>query len=318
MTDRATAADERQPPAGGQRLVTLPNGMTIACQTKTEAGFLYEDIWEKRAYTRHGVSLDGVESVFDVGANIGLFTLFVRRFCPRATVWAFEPAPPLFAILEANTLAHGDRVRRFNCGISKQPGTAELTFYSNSSAMSSFYADLEEEKEVLKAIMVNQLRQGMEGMEDVLRHSDDLLAERFRSHVFRCELKTLSQVIREQRVDRIDLLKVDVQKSERDVVEGIEPDDWGRIRQVVLEVHDIGGRLEQLTDLLRGHGFLVTAEQDDFYEESVIYNLYCIRPGASAGASAGRLRAVGDRAARLRGAVERQRGEAPFEVQGHE
>ncbi|HSG40517.1 MAG TPA: FkbM family methyltransferase [Thermoanaerobaculia bacterium] len=290
----------------GPREITLPNGMTILCQTRTEAGFIYEDIFVKEVYRRHGVSLADVRTVFDVGGNIGLFTLWVRQRCPRATVYTFEPAPPLFQILRANTASHGDAVRLFNRGLSSRPGTADFTFYFNSSGMSSFYADLAEERQALEAILRNQLRQGMEGMEGVMRHSEDLLEERFRFETFTCQLDTLSRVIRDEGIDRIDLLKIDVQKSEEEVVLGIEPEHWERIRQVVLEVHDVGGRLDRMTAALTERGFQVVAEQDDLYEESPIYNLYAVRPRAGGRASLGR---VSERGERLLAAVARQRAE---------
>ncbi len=288
------------------REITLPNGLTIQCQTRTEASFLYEDIFEKEVYRRHGISLADVNTVFDVGANIGLFTLWVRSRCPRATVHAFEPAPPLFEILGANTAADGDAVQRYRCGLSSRPGTADLTFYFNSSGMSSFYADLAEERQALEAILRNQHRQGMAGMDGVMRHADDLLAERFRFETFPCELRTLSQVIREREVQRIDLLKIDVQKSEEEVLLGIEPADWSRIRQLVLEVHDVGGRLDRVTALLAERGFGVAVEQDDLYEESPIYNLYAVRPALRAALAPAR-----ERGRRLREAVARQRGSQP-------
>ncbi len=300
------AQDARPRTAGAQSLV-LPNGMSIVCQTRTEARFLYEDIFEKEIYCRRGVSLAGVDCVFDVGANIGLFTLFVSRRRPSARIFSFEPAPPIFRILSANT---GDlaNVKRFNCGISNRRGTAELTFYANSSGMSSFYGDLEEEREALKAIMANQLRKGMEGMDEVMRHADDLLDERFRSETIVCELRTLSDVIREEGVERIDLLKIDVQKSEADVLAGIEDGDWGKIRQIVIEVHDIEGRLEQLTRLLADRGFQVDSEQDDHYETSALTNVFAVRPGmAQAEPTDGpRMPGVRDRMARLRQAVAQQ------------
>lgn len=267
-------------PAPGGRL-SLPNGLSVACQTAAEARFFYHDIFEKRVYHRHGIRLEGARCVLDVGANIGLFTLFVCRYCPEATVYAFEPAPGLFELLGANTASFGERVRRFGCALSDRRGEGELTFYLNSSGMSSLYPDRDEERRNLEAIFANQRRQGVDGVDEVLRHAEDLLEERLRSERVRVPLRTLSEVIREQGIDRIDLLKVDVQKSEADVLAGIEPADWPRVLQAVVEVHDQDGRMAAVTRLLEREGFAVVAEQDDLYEGSNVFNLYAARPGAS-------------------------------------
>ena len=65
-----------------------------------------------------------------------------------------------------------------------------------------------------------------------------MLAERLTNKTFTCQFKTISDVIRENHLERIDLLKIDVEKSEEDVLAGIHEDDWTKIKQLVVEVHD--------------------------------------------------------------------------------
>lgn len=48
----------------------------------------------------------------------------------------------------------------------------------------------------------------------------------------RCALCTLSQVLAQQRLQRVDLLKIDVEGAELDVLRGVQPADWPRIQQV--------------------------------------------------------------------------------------
>jgi acyl carrier protein len=91
-------------------------------------------------------------------------------------------------------------------------------------------------------------------------------------------MKTLSEVIRENSVQRIDLLKIDVEKGELDVLAGINSRDWSRIRQIVIEVHDIDDRLEKITKLLESHGYNVNIEQDAMLEGSRLYNVYASGP----------------------------------------
>ncbi|MDZ8257289.1 FkbM family methyltransferase [Nostoc sp. ChiQUE01b] len=99
-------------------------------------------------------------------------------------------------------------------------------FYPNSYGMSSFYANGEEEKSVLKAIVLNQLQNNLKSRENLIQYSGELLEERFKSQFFTCQLRTLSDVLGEQNVERIDLLKIDAYKSELDVIKGIKHEDW--------------------------------------------------------------------------------------------
>jgi hypothetical protein len=72
-------------------------------------------------------------------------------------------------------------------------------------------------------------------------------------------------------------MKIDVQKAELEVMEGIEAGHWPRIRQLVVEIHDIDGRVEKVRSLLTSRGYHVVVEQDSLYRGSNISNLYAIR-----------------------------------------
>jgi hypothetical protein len=75
------------------------------------------------------------------------------------------------------------------------------------------------------------------------------------------------------------LLKVDAQSSELDVLLGIENQDWPKIQQVVVEVHNWDGRLEKISTLLKKHGLSkITVEQHPFFKGSHIFTLYSLRP----------------------------------------
>lgn len=262
------------------RRATLPNGMNVAYQSKAELSQFYEDIFEKQTYLQHGITLGPGATVFDVGANIGLFTVFVDHRFPGSRVFAFEPAPPLFSILEANTEWCAGEVLLFPCGLAARAGEAELTFYPLSSGMSSFHPDAKEERAALRTVMHNVLAPGQPGhleREEVLRHEEELLDRRLASETWICPLRTVGEIVAEYGVDRIDLLKVDVEKSEAEVLAGISERDWPKIRQAVLEVHDLGDRLAEMSALLRGRGFVVTVEQEALYRGSDRYNLYALR-----------------------------------------
>ncbi len=290
--------------------LNLPNGMRIVCQTSTEARFFYEDIFEKRIYHRHNIVLDDVETVFDVGANIGMFALFIGRFCPRAKIYSCEAAPPIFSILSHNASSHGLRAELFNVAVTDREGEAELTFYPRSSGMSSIYADREAERRALEAIFENQLKQGLEGMEKVMEHSEDLLEERLRSQTFTVPTVSLSQLFRRTGVEQVDLLKIDVQRAEADVLAGIAEADWPRIRQIVIEVHDEAGRLARLSDELESRGFDLVTEQDAHYESSEIFNLYAARPREARSKPSSTPRRARDRATLLRNALMAQKNAA--------
>ena len=61
-------------------------------QSRVEANHFYDDIFNKRIYRRHGVTLEPGDCVFDVGGNIGTFALFAHFRAPGGRIFTFEPA----------------------------------------------------------------------------------------------------------------------------------------------------------------------------------------------------------------------------------
>src|SRR6185437_13977987 len=110
---------------------------------------------------------------------------------------------------------------------------------------------------------------------------DELIAERLTAETFTCRLKTLSEVMRDEGVTKIDLLKIDVEKGELEVLEGIDEADWPKIDQIVMEVHDLDDRIRKVTELLSRHGFQINVQQDAMLKKTNPYNLYSSRNGGS-------------------------------------
>jgi hypothetical protein len=57
-------------------------------------------------------------------------------------------------------------------------------------------------------------------------------------------------------ITAVDLLKIDVEGAELDVLRGLADDDWPLVVHVVVEVHDVDGRLDDVLGLLSARGFV--------------------------------------------------------------
>jgi amino acid adenylation domain-containing protein/non-ribosomal peptide synthase protein (TIGR01720 family)/FkbM family methyltransferase len=251
----------------------LSNQMLVASQNKNETNFMYKEIFEEKIYLQHGVTLNDGDCVFDIGANIGMFSLFVGRECTNAKIYAFEPVPPLLETLRTNVALYGLNAKIFPCGVAADNHPREFTYYPHLTLMSGQFADLAQDRQVVKLFESNRHENGQDS--ELL---DEVLKERMTTERFTCQMRRISDVIREHGLERIDLMKIDVQKSELEVLRGIDDGDWNRIEQVVLEVHDVDDRLQQITALLETRGFQVTVQQEAMLKETGLYDLYCVRP----------------------------------------
>ncbi|HSM51477.1 MAG TPA: FkbM family methyltransferase, partial [Thermoanaerobaculia bacterium] len=221
---------------------------------------IYREIFEQEVYLQHGIALPEDACIFDVGANIGLFTLFARDRWPRARVFAFEPIRPTFEALRANVALYGDGARVFPFGLSDREEEADLTFYPRMAGLSGRFAadDAAVTRGIVETWLEGEHGPGAHGLSD--SELAGLVDELLRSESHRCRLRPLSALLRELDVERIDLLKVDVEKSELRVLQGVDDEDWPKIGQVVLEVHT-RDLLDAVSELLGRRGFELRVDE---------------------------------------------------------
>jgi FkbM family methyltransferase len=257
-----------------------PCGLTISHVNEAETEFVYKEIFRDRVYLQHGISLHDGDCVFDVGANIGLFTMFVQEHFPGVRVFAFEPSPEVFPILESNTAKYGENVVALPCGISDETGEAVFTSYPSYSIISGFHANADADTETVRLGILNQWRERFPGQQDPAEPFLDALVQNAlrdkKEHV--CQLRTISEIARETGVPEISLLKVDAEGSELDVLLGIVPDDWPKIRQVVLEIHGAqSAKLPRIREILETEGFRCVFEEETALRGTGIVNCYACR-----------------------------------------
>jgi FkbM family methyltransferase len=257
-----------------------PNGLEVFHYGAAETKYVYQEIFEEKVYFRNGITLQTGETVFDIGANIGLFTVFVKEHYPGTKVFAFEPSPVIARVLNANVAKYGESVSVYECGVAGKKGQATFTFYPNYSIMSGFCAQNDQDRATLRAgIRSHLLEQKMleEAIQDrfLNRMVESALGQK---QEYVCPLQTVSETIEQGQVDGISLLKIDAEGSELDILAGIWPEDWKKIRQIVMEIHDPEGTISaRIQGLLESHGYKCVLEQEDRLSGSGIVNCYAKR-----------------------------------------
>jgi amino acid adenylation domain-containing protein len=146
--------------AGKTRRYHLPNGMEIFHLNKNETDFLYQEIFEESSYLKHDVTLEDGDCVFDVGANIGLFTLFAGQSCRDARIFSFEPIPATFDVLQRNAELYSLNAKVFQCGIGRDNREEVFTSYPHISIFSGRFAVPEEEQKIIKSFVMHQQHEG--------------------------------------------------------------------------------------------------------------------------------------------------------------
>mmetsp|Transcript_9755 Transcript_9755/g.22536 ORF Transcript_9755/g.22536 Transcript_9755/m.22536 type:complete len:313 (-) Transcript_9755:264-1202(-) len=242
-----TAAGRGRPARG---LFTDEGGLTFAFLAAEEAEFLYEEIFVARAYFQEGIGLpvSGAPVVVDAGANIGLFSLLCLRLNPRARLFAFEPSPEAFSLLERNLSAFPN-VECTQLALGGAFGTSRIHCYAHAPGESSRYP---RERAMQQVRLRGALATAMHAAGRAHAASDGDM------QIHECSVRPLGALLYEAGVRRVDLLKIDVEGDELAVLHGLGA-HLKMVQQVVVEVHDIYGRLRSVLCLLRRHGFRAMA-----------------------------------------------------------
>ncbi|KAK1979504.1 FkbM family methyltransferase [Colletotrichum cereale] len=228
-------------------LASLANGFSCytTCTSKDEASFIYKEIYEDQCYD--GTELPESPFIIDAGANIGLFSLYMKKKYPSATILAFEPAPETYDVLRRNLELHNmSEVETYAYGLSSKATTTKLTYYPNLPGNSTLRP---KEKVELKSAIAEHFG------EAAANHNFAGAQE------IEINLQRLSHFLGSREgLEKIDLLKIDVEGAELDVLLGVDDIHWNMTRNIVLETAVNSGVKPEIEKLLRDKGFIVTSE----------------------------------------------------------
>jgi amino acid adenylation domain-containing protein/FkbM family methyltransferase len=268
-----TSNDDRK-----RDLFKLPNGMVILHKNRIETEILYKEIFKEKVYLREGITLSDGDTVFDVGANIGLFSLYAGMHL-RVNLFVFEPVKTLYDTIQVNLAWYNVAAKTFNIGLFSEECELPFKYYVNNTAMSGIYGNDADERNTVETYAYNDLKN--HGLEAELEKLNHIVGGKLAFEMHVCRMRRLSDVMREMDVRKIDLLKIDVEKSEWNVLLGIDEEDWVKIRQVVVEVHDMDGALENVVKLLQTKGYYVGWNQDVDFSNTNIFMVYARRTETS-------------------------------------
>jgi FkbM family methyltransferase len=257
-------------------------------------GLIYE-IFYQNAYLLDILTLNPGSIIIDVGANIGLFSLFALKRCNYdALIYSFEPIPISFECLKKNLAPFLNNARLYNLGIGDviEDCTIEFTLFGDDLATATYkpmdkmisnYNPLLDYETLLNVSRFRNKRlyYQLKFLPFIRNH---LVKRNFKNRTSEkkilCNLTSLGHFIKKNAINHIDFIKIDVEGAEFDVVKSIEPSQFPMIKQLCIEVHNINNRVMQLSSYLQEQGYLIWIHRNYIYEKSG-YNqhmIYAKRP----------------------------------------
>ena len=206
---------------------------------KKELNILLNEIFKKRVYD---IDLGKTTPViFDVGAHIGLATIFFSQKYPLARITAFEPNPNIFPLLEENTYFNNiHNVTLHNIALGKT--ASKRTLFIDSSNGGGF---------------------------STASFSKDAWDGSQKSIGIEVITEPLSKYI----TTTLDLLKMDVEGTEQEILE--ELNESGKIkdiRNIIIEFHPTEKQdIEIIKDILKKNNFVIEIKEEP--KDKLVYIL---------------------------------------------
>lgn len=205
---------------------------------------LFGEIFVKGAYFFHSNKKGPI--LIDAGANIGVATLFFKFLYPESKIWAFEPDPETFKLLERNIENNQlTNVHAYNIAVAGSVG--HIDFYTDKPG----------------SVSASTVR---------LNNSQSKI---------KVKSQTLSNII--SKIKRVDLLKVDIEGSEYlAFADLIRNNSLRDVQEIIVEYHHhltkSNKTLDQFLALLRSAGYNYQIDgtslplyRKNFYEAILIY-----------------------------------------------
>jgi FkbM family methyltransferase len=199
--------------------------------------------------------------------------------------------PAIFRVLRRNVEAHNKlAIQLFNVGLSRQSRQATFTYYPRLSNASTMYPD-DSARAVQRgrSYVLERFRELPWPLPFLLSLCPALLknalTEQVRKYYLKkqavtCELWTLSEFLSKHDISRVDLLKVDAEQSEQHILAGLAEEDWPKICQVVVEVHEGDEATQAMVEVLRRRGFRTAVEPNPTFPSlSLVYGIRQSGPG---------------------------------------
>jgi FkbM family methyltransferase len=193
----------------GREIVTVTDretGLRFRCLQGADR--MLGETFHSRVYDVPTAPVRPGDVVIDVGANHGFTTCY---FAHRgARVFAFEPSPAVFRLLEENVAASGlrDRVRIFEEAVTDREGRTEM-------------------------LVSPVLGGGMSTLHPVFAERLDLPV----SSRVEVRSRNLPAVIRTLGLEKIRLLKLDCEGSELDILRSLDRETLDKIDALAVEYH---------------------------------------------------------------------------------
>jgi len=158
-----------------------------------------------------------IEFVIDIGANVGYFSLFALSKNPSAKVFAYEPIPKNFKLLNKYKLQNPHlNLQVFNKAVSKPNQKSIILHFDESDEFTTSASLFSDDKQLDK---------------------------------LEVESTSLESIIKDNQLNKVDLVKLDCEGAEYSILYNTDEKIFGKIKMLAIETHYKNNETENIQAL---------------------------------------------------------------------
>lgn len=189
------------------------NHIKIKIRTNSTDIMQLATVWLAEDYKISGFEIGKDDIIIDIGAHIGLFSLFVSQNCKNGKIYCFEPILENYNLLLENIeLNKKENIFPFNHAVSENSDDTKIYLNSDDSAHSILSSGK-------KFIQVKSI--------------------------------TLKRIFDDNKIDNCNLLKLDCEGAEYEIINSVPNEYLLKINKLIIEYHFATKKVEIYNNLIK-------------------------------------------------------------------
>lgn len=203
--------------------IHLRNGIVAVGGVRSLIVDLIDEIFVKEVYNPDFMRINTNDTVMDIGANIGIFSLYAAKQGTKK-IYSIEPLSQNISLIKNNFKINKLKVPDIdNVAVSDKNGISKL--YLGDLDSHGLLFDRNFERKLSKYKEVKTI--------------------------------TLNGIFKIHKIDKLDFLKIDCEGSEGEIIKSTQKDTWKKIQKIAIEYHDKVSTLshKKIVESLKGYGY---------------------------------------------------------------
>lgn len=210
--------------------IRLRNGLKILGRDISPLSVMVDEIFLLQKYTPDNFDIKKGDIVVDIGANVGVFSLLAASR-GASHIYSYEPDIESFKMIKKNAeINKFKKISAKNSAVTDKKGSVKL--YLKYEDGGNTVTPNNQERESLPFQTITSLK-----LEDIFKN---------------------------QKIEKIDFLKIDCEGSEGLIVKSTSKNVWEKIGKIAMEYHDNASILShsEISKILKKTGFDVAVKED--------------------------------------------------------